>query len=135
VIGQPAARPNSSAAAADHDNGMTQLTAPSPASSSSDLSLDVPPSIADAPMSRSQRVGLMVAVLLPLIGLGAAIGFLWGRGITWLELILFVAMYVITAGGITIGYHRLFTHSSFETPRFIRAIFAIAGRWRCRGRC
>ena len=84
-------------------------------------------------MSRSQRVGLMVAVLLPLIGLGAAIGFLWGRGITWLELILFVAMYVITAGGITIGYHRLFTHSSFETPRFIRAIFAIAGSMAVQG--
>src|SRR5918999_1568855 len=67
-------------------------------------------SVADVPVGRAERYTMLGAVLLPLIGLGLAIAFLWGRGITWLELGLFVAMYVITAGGVTVGYHRLFTH-------------------------
>ncbi len=92
-----------------------------------------PSSVADGPPSRAEQITLLCAVLLPLIGLGLAIGLLWGRGITWLELGLFLAMYVITAGGITVGYHRLFTHSSFETPKYLRALFAIAGSMAVQG--
>jgi stearoyl-CoA desaturase (Delta-9 desaturase) len=93
----------------------------------------IPASVADVPPSKTEKVTLFCAVILPLIGLALAIAFLWGRGITWLELGLFVAMYVITAGGITVGYHRLFTHSSFQTPAFVRALFAIAGSMAVQG--
>jgi len=127
---------------------MTQTTLPAfsfPSSDSSEPSpartnsgdqtteMTVPASVSDGPPSRAEQITLLCAVVLPLIGLGLAIAFLWGRGITWLELGLFVAMYVVTAGGITVGYHRLFTHSSFETPKFLRALFAIAGSMAVQG--
>jgi stearoyl-CoA desaturase (delta-9 desaturase) len=51
----------------------------------------------------------------------------WGWGFTWVELGLLVSMYVLTALGITVGYHRLFTHKSFETSRVVQVILSILG--------
>jgi stearoyl-CoA desaturase (delta-9 desaturase) len=45
----------------------------------------------------------------------------------WFELGLFVAMWWITGLSITVGYHRLFTHRSFKTVRWVEALFAICG--------
>ena len=67
------------------------------------------------------------AVVLPFIGLIAAIVLLWGRGFTWVELSLFVGMYLISGLGITVGYHRLFTHRSFDTGPVLKFFFAMAG--------
>ena len=36
-------------------------------------------------------------------------------------------MYVLTAVGITVGYHRLFTHRAFETNRMVQFVLAILG--------
>ncbi len=68
-----------------------------------------------------------IFVIAPFLGLIAAIILMWGRGFSWLYLILMSAMYIVTALGITVGYHRLFTHRSFETNRFVKAMFAIMG--------
>jgi len=69
----------------------------------------------------------LVFVVAPFLGLVAAIIMMWGRGFSMMYLILMAAMYVVTALGITVGYHRLFTHRSFETSRFVKAMFAIMG--------
>ena len=69
----------------------------------------------------------LAAVVFPFVGFIAAAVLLWGIGFSWLHLILMVVMYLLTAVGITIGYHRLFTHKSFETNRVVKAIFAILG--------
>ena len=69
----------------------------------------------------------LAAVIVPFAGFVAAAVLLWGIGFSWLHLSLMVAMYLLTAVGITIGYHRLFTHRSFETNRVVKAIFAILG--------
>ncbi len=69
----------------------------------------------------------LVFVVVPFLGLIAAIFTMWGRGFGFLYLILMSSMYVATALGITVGYHRLFTHRSFETSRPIKVIFAILG--------
>src|ERR1700722_12768349 len=66
-------------------------------------------------------------VIVPFLGLIAAIIMMWGRGFSGLYLILMSAMYIITALGITVGYHRLFTHRSFETSRAVKVLFAIMG--------
>ena len=66
-------------------------------------------------------------VIMPFVGLIAAIIMMWGRGFSWLYLILMSAMYIVTALGITVGYHRLFTHRSFETSKPVKAMFAIMG--------
>jgi stearoyl-CoA desaturase (delta-9 desaturase) len=41
--------------------------------------------------------------------------------------LLFGVFYLLTGLGITVGYHRLFTHSSFETKRPVKYIFAVLG--------
>ena len=73
------------------------------------------------------RVANLIGVLLPFAGLIAAIVLLWGVAFNWIYLAIMAVMYVLTAFGITIGYHRLFTHSSFRTPRPMVALFAILG--------
>src|ERR1700749_1692382 len=73
------------------------------------------------------RVATLIVVLLPFVGFVTAIVHTWGWGFNWLYLILFLAMYLLTAIGITVGYHRLFTHRSFETTRITKFIFAVLG--------
>jgi len=46
---------------------------------------------------------------------------------TWVDWTMFVSLYMITGLGITVGYHRLFTHRSFKCPNWVRFAFLIAG--------
>jgi stearoyl-CoA desaturase (delta-9 desaturase) len=63
----------------------------------------------------------------------AAIILLWNWGVTWLEFGLLASMYTLTVLGITIGFHRLFTHRAFETSRTLQCIFAILGSMAVQG--
>ncbi len=74
-----------------------------------------------------------LAVVIPFIGLGLAVTFLWGWGFSWVELALLVGMYILTALGITVGFHRLFTHRSFETSRVVQVVFAVLGSMAVQG--
>jgi stearoyl-CoA desaturase (delta-9 desaturase) len=69
----------------------------------------------------------LAAVAIPFVGLLVAIVGLWGWGISWVELSLLVGMYVITGMGITVGFHRLFTHRAFETNRVVQIVLAAFG--------
>ena len=51
----------------------------------------------------------------------------WGGSLHWHDLLVLATTYAMTASGITVGYHRLFTHRSFETTRALRAVFAVMG--------
>ncbi len=75
----------------------------------------------------------LFAVILPFLGLAIAIYSLWGWGFSWTDLALLLGMYVLTALGITVGYHRLFTHRSFETYRVIQFILAVLGSMALQG--
>jgi stearoyl-CoA desaturase (delta-9 desaturase) len=94
---------------------------------------DVPKSLVDAPLSMAEKVTMLCAVVLPIVGLIAGIVLLWEWGITWTHLGLFIGMYTVTAMGVTVGYHRLFTHASFQTPKFMRVFFAICGSMAVQG--
>jgi stearoyl-CoA desaturase (delta-9 desaturase) len=63
----------------------------------------------------------------PLVALGLAGWLAWGRGLRWEDLVVLAVMYQLTALGITVGYHRLFTHRSFKTTRGVRAALAVLG--------
>jgi len=78
-------------------------------------------------MTRTHKIANLVGVTLPLGGLIAAIVLLWGHAIGPLELVLLTATYVLTGLGITLGYHRMFTHRAFEASRAFRAIVAVLG--------
>src|SRR5262249_15043926 len=79
------------------------------------------------------RLVNVVVVVLPLCGLVAAGVLLWGRGFRWVELGLLTGMYTLTALGITVGFHRLFTHRSFETNGAVRVVLAVLGSMAVQG--
>lgn len=69
--------------------------------------------------------GLVTGV--PFLGLGLAGWQLWSHVLGWSDVIVFGIMYVLTGLGVTVGFHRHFTHRSFKTVRPIRAALAILG--------
>jgi stearoyl-CoA desaturase (delta-9 desaturase) len=81
------------------------------------------------PRAAEVRLRLLniAAVTIPFAGLIVAIVMLWGVAFDWLYLALFGGMYLLTALGITVGYHRYFTHRSFKAPRPVAAGLAILG--------
>ena len=83
--------------------------------------------------SRASRVITLVAVLAPPLALLSAAGLLWGVAISWVDVALFGLFYVLCGLGTTVGYHRLFTHRSFETKRWLRATFAVLGSMTMQG--
>lgn len=82
-------------------------------------------------------VGLQLAnlagVVLPFAGLVVAATLLWGWGFGWVELVLLLVMYFLTALGITVGFHRLFTHRSFEANRIVQFALVVLGSMAAQG--
>ena len=64
---------------------------------------------------------------LPIAGLLAAAVQTWNDWLHWHDLIVFGVVYLLTAIGITVGFHRLLTHRSFETSPLLRGAFAALG--------
>jgi stearoyl-CoA desaturase (delta-9 desaturase) len=73
------------------------------------------------------KITNLLAVVLPFAGLVAGAILFWGWGFDWLHLGLMLGMYLISILGVTVGYHRLFTHRSFRTYKPVQVILAIAG--------
>jgi stearoyl-CoA desaturase (Delta-9 desaturase) len=73
------------------------------------------------------KVVLLIWAVGPLIGTVWAMVLVWQEWISWSDLVLFLGFYFATGMGITLGFHRLLTHSSFETPAPVRATFLILG--------
>jgi fatty acid desaturase len=73
------------------------------------------------------RFATVLVIVIPFLGLLAAPFFLWGWGFTWVDLGLLLGMYVLTALGITVGFHRLFTHRAFETYSAVKFVLVILG--------
>src|SRR3954453_177342 len=65
--------------------------------------------------------------VLPILALGLVAWQLWSELLGWSDLIVFAIMYVATGFGITVGFHRLFTHRAFKTGKAVRAILAALG--------
>jgi stearoyl-CoA desaturase (delta-9 desaturase) len=73
------------------------------------------------------RLANLVVMLVPLALLGLAIWRAWGGALHWQDLVVLAVSYTLTIMGVTVGYHRLFTHRSFKTSRALRAALAILG--------
>lgn len=86
-----------------------------------------PDTIADEAAPLRVRLVNLLAVTIPFVGLVLAIVLLWGVAFNWTYLALLIGMYLATALGVTIGYHRFFTHRSFKTPRVMVAVLAALG--------
>ena len=65
--------------------------------------------------------------ILPVICLFFVAWQVWGAWLGWNDIFVFLIMYVLTGLGITVGFHRLFTHRAFKTSPFMRGVFAVCG--------
>jgi len=79
------------------------------------------------------RAVTLVAVVGPPLGVVSAAGLLWGVAVRPLDLVCFAVLYVATGLGITVGYHRLFTHRSFEAGPLLRVTLAVLGAMTLQG--
>jgi stearoyl-CoA desaturase (Delta-9 desaturase) len=79
-------------------------------------------------MSRTHKLINLLGVSLPVAGLAIAIVLLWGHGVGVTAIAILVVGYLLTGIGITVGYHRLFTHRSFETYPAVRYALALLGQ-------
>ena len=85
------------------------------------------PDMGEETTSTFQRVLVGVFVAIPFLALIAAIPLLWGWGLNWHDVIIALVFYWVSGLGITVGYHRYFTHGSFKAKTGLRVALAIAG--------
>jgi stearoyl-CoA desaturase (delta-9 desaturase) len=84
-------------------------------------------------LSLAGRVATFLGITVPFLSLAAGVALFWGWGFSWVHLGLLLGMYLATAVGITVGFHRLFTHRSFETHPAVRFTLAALGSMAVQG--
>lgn len=84
-------------------------------------------------MGGAEKIANLFAVVLPFAATIAAVVLLWNQLVTVTDLVIMVVMYLVTAVGITVGYHRLLTHRSFATSKALEYTFAILGSMAVQG--
>ena len=75
----------------------------------------------------AQQITNFVAIVLPFAAFGFAVAVFWGGPIQWIDLTVLVVGYIATCLGITVGFHRLLTHRSFQTYPAVRYSLAVLG--------
>jgi stearoyl-CoA desaturase (delta-9 desaturase) len=84
-------------------------------------------------MTRIERNANIAAVVLPFLGLLAAAILLWNSLLGPRDLAIFAVLYLSTAIGITVGFHRLLTHRAFQTHAWLRYTLAVLGSMEVQG--
>ena len=74
-----------------------------------------------------EQFALYAFVIVPFLALVAIVPAVWGWGLSWTDIALAVAFYSLGVGGVTVGYHRHFTHGSFKAVKPLRVVLAVAG--------
>jgi stearoyl-CoA desaturase (delta-9 desaturase) len=84
-------------------------------------------------MGKAEKVANLGAVLLPFAATIVAAVLFWNRLVHPVDLAIMATMYMLTAVGITVGFHRLLTHRSFQTSKPVEYLFAILGSMAVQG--
>jgi len=89
--------------------------------------------IASPYLHRLQRRHFFLFDVLPFIGTVGAVALLFWHSLTAVDVSLFFVFWAITGFGLTVGFHRLFTHCAFKASTPVRVAFTIAGDMAGRG--
>jgi stearoyl-CoA desaturase (delta-9 desaturase) len=80
-----------------------------------------------ASQSTKERVAIALFIGVPFLAVLGAAPVAWGWGLGWHDLVILAVMYAVSGHGVTVGFHRLFTHSAFKASRALRVVLAVAG--------
>ncbi len=105
------------------DNRATSATATTPTLPRTGPLPDLDPE----PVGSGERLLVGLFVVIPMLALIAAIPLAWGWGLGWHDIVIAVAFYLVSGLGISMGFHRYFTHGSFKALTGLRVALAIAG--------
>ena len=74
-----------------------------------------------------KKIVMLVVVVLPFLATLFAIWLLWQRAVNWTDIVLLIAFNVFAGLGVTVGYHRMLTHRSFQPNPVVKFIFLAFG--------
>jgi stearoyl-CoA desaturase (Delta-9 desaturase) len=80
-----------------------------------------------------ERRANIAAVVIPFGAVVVGALLLWHRFLSARDLAIFGVMYLLTALGVTVGFHRLLTHRSFKTRPWLRYTLAVLGSMSVQG--
>jgi len=87
-----------------------------------------------AQAGRAELLTIRAFLIIPFIALLAIIpAAVLGWGISWVDLGIAAAFYTFSTLGVTVGYHRYFTHGAFKASRPLRIALAVAGGFAAQG--
>jgi stearoyl-CoA desaturase (delta-9 desaturase) len=95
--------------------------------------MEVPAPLPDAgdvqPVAHELRDRIITGLVtgVPMLALGVAAWQAWEGLLRPGDVVVFAILYVLTGLGVTVGFHRLFTHRSFKARPAVRAILAVLG--------
>jgi stearoyl-CoA desaturase (Delta-9 desaturase) len=84
-------------------------------------------------MTRAERMANLIGVVVPFVGVLAAVVLLWNRAVNWIDIAILATTYVLTGLGVTVGFHRLLTHRAFRTYPWLERVFAVLGSMSVQG--
>ena len=70
---------------------------------------------------------VVVLTLIPLIGVFGTGIYVYNQGVVWQEPLLLFILWFLSGMGITMGYHRLFSHKAYKTNVFVEWLLMIFG--------
>ncbi|WP_329045784.1 acyl-CoA desaturase [Amycolatopsis sp. NBC_01488] len=83
--------------------------------------------------TRTETFLVKLFAVVPLLALAVAVPFAWGWGLGWTDVALTAGCYFLTGLGVTIGFHRYFTHGAFKANRPLRIALAVTGSMAMQG--
>jgi stearoyl-CoA desaturase (delta-9 desaturase) len=83
--------------------------------------------ISNAYIHRLQRRHFLLFDVLPIIGTAGALALLPVVPFSVTDLALLLSLWLLTGLGVTVGYHRLFTHRTFKAAPPVAAVLAVLG--------
>lgn len=86
-----------------------------------------PEDVAPERKHTGEQVTLALFIAIPFLALLAAVPVAWGWGLGWRDVVIALVMYAVSGHGITVGFHRYFTHGSFKAKRGLKVALAVAG--------
>ncbi|MDQ2744519.1 MAG: acyl-CoA desaturase, partial [Chloroflexota bacterium] len=92
-----------------------------------------PKPLTDGQRGTWAQVAVYLFAFVPLAAALVAVPFAWGWGLGWSDVIIGTFFYFFTGMGVTVGFHRYFTHGSFKANRGLRNGLAIIGQMAVQG--